>query len=92
MEACCEQFYTDSKKLKQNEIQRLKKFLYKNQNYKFKDNEKTKLFNSIEFYVSSCKEKTELKDHVFSLLEDALAMPFTVFSTSQKNKMLKWFE
>lgn len=34
----------------------------------------------------------ELKDLVFSLLEDALAMPFNVFSTGQKNKMLKWYE
>ena len=48
MEARCEQFYTDSKKLKTSDIQKLKKFLFKNQDYKFKDNEKTKLFNSIE--------------------------------------------
>ena len=77
---------------------KLKKFLFKNQEYKFKENEKNKLFNETEvnfikkFYVSSIKSNESLKDSVFSLLEDALVMPFNVFATSHKNKMLKWYE
>lgn len=50
MEARCEKFYTDSLKLKKQDINKLKSFLYKNQDYKFKENEKIKLFTSIEVF------------------------------------------
>ena len=91
MEKRCQKFFDDAKKLKVQEVNSLKKFLYKNQDYKFMENDKSKLYGAIEvyffsfnvqFYKSSLKENPQLVDAVFSLMEDALAMPQNVFTNS----------
>lgn len=71
------------------EIATLRKFLHKNQDKRFTDKEVSRLFDSIQLYVH--KEDLE-SEHKEGLLEDALKMPFTVFSTKQKKSMLKWLE
>ena len=53
MEKRCQKFFDDSKKLKPQEVNSLKKFLYKNQDYKFMENDKSKLFGALEV-LSSC--------------------------------------
>jgi hypothetical protein len=75
------------------EIGTLRKFLYKNQEYRFTDREKTKLFTAVAAHWSNAAaiepDKTG-QSLISGLIDDCLKMPFTVFSTSQKSTMLKW--
>lgn len=85
----CAQFHeaaTGSGKSKgaAKEIATLRKFLYRNQTQRFSDKASARLIDTIAIYAHH--EDGE------SLLDDALKMPFTVFSTRQKSKMLKWME
>ncbi len=66
------------------EIATLRKFLYRNQTQRFSDKASARLIDAIVIYAHH--EDGE------GLLDDALKMPFTVFSTKQKSKMLKWME
>ncbi len=71
------------------EIATLRKFLHKNQDQRFTDKGVSRLFDTIQLYI----HKQDLDfEHKESLLEDALKMPFTVFSTKQKKSMIKWLE
>eukprot|EP00195_Chlamydomonas_chlamydogama_P003750 CAMPEP_0202919280 /NCGR_PEP_ID=MMETSP1392-20130828/75455_1 /ASSEMBLY_ACC=CAM_ASM_000868 /TAXON_ID=225041 /ORGANISM="Chlamydomonas chlamydogama, Strain SAG 11-48b" /LENGTH=134 /DNA_ID=CAMNT_0049612591 /DNA_START=20 /DNA_END=422 /DNA_ORIENTATION=+ len=73
------------------EIERLRKFLFKNQEYRFTDREQSHLFNAIQLHVTHYSSGTEGDDNpALGLLEDALKMPFTVFGTSHKKSFLKW--
>jgi hypothetical protein len=66
------------------EIATLRKFLYRNQTQRFSDKASARLLDAIAIFAQH--EDGE------GLLDDALKMPFTVFSTKQKSKMLKWME
>ena len=108
LEDRCIQFHeaamgTGKSKGTAKEIATLRKFLYKNQTQRFTDKATSRLFDSIQIYCTtgndaknpnSSSNKTvspSLEDRE-GLLEDALKMPFTVFSTKQKKTMLKWIE
>ena len=85
----CAQFHeaaTGSGKSKgaAKEIATLRKFLFRNQTQRFSDKASARLIDTIAIYAH--QEDGE------GLLDDALKMPFTVFSTKQKSKMLKWME
>lgn len=86
------------------EIATLRKFLHKNQTQRFTDKAASRLFDTIQIY---CTDKSKEGDNNQAasannnvptiedregLLEDALKMPFTVFTTKQKKTMLKWIE
>jgi len=89
LEDRCSQFHeaalgTGKSKGAAKEIATLRKFLHKNQNQRFTEKAAARLFDTIAIYASH--------DDAVELLEDALKMPFTVFSTKHKTKMLKWVE
>lgn len=84
------------------EIATLRKFLHKNQTQRFTDKAASRLFDTIQIYcVDKSKSSTDSQkesgvsissEDREGLLEDALKMPFTVFTTKQKKTMLKWME
>jgi hypothetical protein len=89
LEDRCVQFHeaalgTGKSKGPKKEIETLRKFLHKNQTQRFSDKASSRLFDTISIYASH--EDGE------GLLEDALKLPFTVFSTKQKSKFMKWME
>lgn len=105
MEARVEQFHMDAARPRDartpRDIERLRKFLYKNQEYRFTDREQSHLFQAVQLYVtaytpnsssSAAAAASEEDNPAAELLEDALKMPFTVFTTSQKKTMLKWLD
>ena len=77
------------------EIATLRRFLYKNQNHRFTEREKSKLMTALSAHWSNQTAHVTLTPSgealIYGLLDDALKMPFTVFSTAQKQQMLKWF-
>eukprot|EP00775_Hariotina_reticulata_P002093 gene2093-2411_t len=93
MEARCQQFQTDAQRPRDQktskDIDKLKKFLYKNQEYRFSDKEQTYLFQAVQLYAHSYIAVPVPDSPAVELVEDALKMPFTVFSTNQKKTMLK---
>ncbi|KAI9303139.1 hypothetical protein BJ944DRAFT_241715 [Cunninghamella echinulata] len=71
----------------------LKKFIFKNQDYRFTDKEKNKLFACIEAYFSAFDRTTTTAENsisAFPLIEDALKVP--CFTTKQKSQLLKWYD
>lgn len=73
------------------ELLTLRRFLFKNQNHRFTEREKQKLYTAIQTHYAN-NAKTDSAPFVLNLIEDALKMPFTVFSTSQKAQLLKWHD
>ncbi|CAG9462948.1 unnamed protein product [Pedinophyceae sp. YPF-701] len=65
------------------EIKKLRTFLHKNQNHRFDDKSQTYLFQSVMAHAKEAPTEGGSE-----LLEDALKMPFTVFTTAHKKKML----
>lgn len=93
-EARCLQFLTDAQRPKDNktvkDIEKLKKFLFKNQEHRFTEREQTHLFQAIQVYANSPHDTNDGDHPALSLVDDALKMPFTVFTTSHKKSMLRW--
>ncbi|SAL95853.1 hypothetical protein [Absidia glauca] len=98
MEQRIQKFHDDSKTVTNpptakhmKQMQTLKKFIFKNQDYRFSDKEKNKLFACIETYFSLF-DRTQGVETVsaFPLIEDALKVP--CFTTKQKTQLLKWYE
>lgn len=92
----CQQFHeaalgTGKSKGSVKEIATLRKFLHKNQDQRFTDRGVSRLFDTIQLYYNKSNEDVDL-DVKEGMLEDALKMPFTLFSTKQKNSMMKWLE
>lgn len=99
LEERCQQFHEVAVKLTNNdqsvttnskntikEINKLVKFLHKNQNQdRFTEKARSRLVDTIALYRAYVP-------HSITLLEDALKMPYTVFSTKQKKTLLKWLE
>eukprot|EP00389_Voromonas_pontica_P007230 GDKH01010901.1.p1 GENE.GDKH01010901.1~~GDKH01010901.1.p1 ORF type:complete len:182 (+),score=14.53 GDKH01010901.1:114-659(+) len=94
MDARCTQFHVDAQKpltsATAKEIAKLKKFLFKNQDFKFTDSDQSQLFSAIQCHVTAYAGADESNNQSVGLLEDALKMPFNVFSTRQKKTFLKW--
>mmetsp|Transcript_18143 Transcript_18143/g.43877 ORF Transcript_18143/g.43877 Transcript_18143/m.43877 type:complete len:197 (-) Transcript_18143:37-627(-) len=93
----CQQFHeaalgTGKSKAPPKEIATLRKFLHKNQDQRFSDKATARLFDTIQVYVIQKTSEEVSIDLKEGLLEDSLKMPFTVFSTKQKQKMIKWLE
>ena len=94
----CQQFHeaalgTGKSKAPAREIATLRKFLHKNQDQRFSDKATARLFDTIQVYVIQKPSGEDISvDLKEGLLEDSLKMPFTVFSTKQKQKMIKWLE
>ncbi|KAI7906822.1 uncharacterized protein BX663DRAFT_497705 [Cokeromyces recurvatus] len=98
MEQRIQQFHDDTKAIPNpptaktvKQMNTLKKFIYKNQDYRFSDKEKNKLFACIETYFTVF-DRSGLTDKIsaFPLIEDALKVP--CFTTKQKNQLLKWYD
>mmetsp|Transcript_23398 Transcript_23398/g.30392 ORF Transcript_23398/g.30392 Transcript_23398/m.30392 type:complete len:193 (+) Transcript_23398:29-607(+) len=104
MEDRIAQFHSDAQNHNNNngispkiskEIAKLQKFLFRNQSYRFTERDKSHMFSAIECYVSLYSNNLPAEDDtavspVLNLLDDALKMPFNIFSTKQKQKLLKW--
>ena len=100
----CTQFYEAATGISKSkgilkEISTLRKFLFKNQEQRFTDKAACRLFDTIQVYcakenteIDSDENREKLRKSQEDLLEDALKMPFTVFSTKQKQKMMKRLE
>ncbi len=95
-----QQFHADALKGRSNktlkEIATLQRFLFKNQAYRFSENEKMQLFGAIQSYyamfaVPASWNSSLSSNPVLPLLEDALKMPFNVVGTKQKKRLLKWY-
>ncbi|CEG79986.1 hypothetical protein RMATCC62417_14386 [Rhizopus microsporus] len=98
MEQRIQQFHDDTKNIPKpptaktvKQMNTLKKFIFKNQDYRFSDKEKNKLFACIETYFTVF-DRSGLTDQVssFPLIEDALKVP--CFTTKQKSQLLKWYD
>ncbi|KAI8057566.1 uncharacterized protein B0P05DRAFT_591261 [Gilbertella persicaria] len=98
MEQRIQQFHDDTKTIPKpptaktiKQMNTLKKFIFKNQDYRFSDKEKNKLFACIEAYFTAF-DRSGLTDKVsaFPLIEDALKVP--CFTTKQKSQLLKWYD
>ncbi|KAI8335957.1 hypothetical protein BC941DRAFT_495215 [Chlamydoabsidia padenii] len=98
MEQRIQKFHDDSKTVTNpptakhlKQMQTLKKFIFKNQDYRFSDKEKNKLFACIETYFSVFDRSASMVSvSAFPLIEDALKVP--CFTTKQKSQLLKWYE
>ncbi|WIA34477.1 hypothetical protein OEZ86_012808 [Tetradesmus obliquus] len=60
--------------------------------YRFTDRDQSHLFQAIQLYVTMYSSSPEPDSPALNLVEDALKMPFTVFTTGQKKSMLKWLD
>ncbi|KAL9551792.1 hypothetical protein MBANPS3_004091 [Mucor bainieri] len=98
MEQRIQQFHDDTKTIPKpptaktvKQMNTLKKFIFKNQDYRFSDKEKNKLFACIEAYFTVF-DRSGLTDKVssFPLIEDSLKVP--CFTTKQKGQLLKWYD
>ncbi|KAI8367941.1 hypothetical protein EDC96DRAFT_505836 [Choanephora cucurbitarum] len=98
MEQRIQQFHDDTKAIPKpptaktvKQMNTLKKFIFKNQDYRFSDKEKNKLFACIEAYFTVF-DRSGLTDTMsaFPLIEDALKVP--CFTTKQKSQLLKWYD
>ncbi|EFJ46997.1 hypothetical protein VOLCADRAFT_92526 [Volvox carteri f. nagariensis] len=96
MEDRVQQFHLDAQRPRDaktpKEIERLRKFLYKNQEYRFTEREQSQLFSAIQAHYAAHADLPDesAKEPALQLIDDALKMPFTVFTTSQKKTFLKW--
>ncbi|KAI7864995.1 hypothetical protein BDF14DRAFT_1109811 [Spinellus fusiger] len=100
MEQRIQQFHDDTKTIPTpptartlKQLNTLRKFIFKNQDYRFSDKEKNKLFACVEVYFT-CFDRsatwTPESASAFPLIEDALKVP--CFTTAQKSRLLKWYE
>ncbi|GFR41842.1 hypothetical protein Agub_g2621 [Astrephomene gubernaculifera] len=96
MEDRVQQFHTDAQRPRDartpKEIERLRKFLFKNQEYRFTEREQSHLFCAVQAHFAAHADlpDEEAREPALGLIDDALKMPFTVFTTSQKKTFLKW--
>ena len=97
LEQRCLQFHeaalgTGKSKGDMKEIATLRRFLHKNQQQRFTDKATSRLFDTIQIYIAKrqLEDDENFSEAQESLLDDALKMPFTVFTTKQKKTMMKW--
>ncbi|KAI9272021.1 hypothetical protein BY458DRAFT_455693 [Sporodiniella umbellata] len=97
MEQRIQQFHDDTKAIPKpptaktlKQMNTLKKFIFKNQDFRFSDKEKNKLFACIEAYFTAFDRSEAIEASAFPLIEDALKVP--CFTTKQKSQLLKWYD
>ncbi|GIL63209.1 hypothetical protein Vafri_17338 [Volvox africanus] len=96
MEDRVQQFHVDAQRPRDTktpkEIERLRKFLFKNQEYRFTEREQSHLFSAVQAHYAAHADLPDesAREPALMLIDDALKMPFTVFTTSHKKTFLKW--
>ncbi|GLI70973.1 hypothetical protein VaNZ11_016076 [Volvox africanus] len=96
MEDRVQQFHVDAQRPRDTktpkEIERLRKFLFKNQEYRFTEREQSHLFSAVQAHYAAHADLPDesAREPAQMLIDDALKMPFTVFTTSHKKTFLKW--
>ncbi|KAG9406478.1 hypothetical protein AC1031_002797 [Aphanomyces cochlioides] len=70
------------------EVSKLRRVLFRNQNLRLTELPQQRLVDTIRLYVTNFGDEEE----TLLLVKDALAMPFTVFGTKHKKKLLKMHE
>ncbi|CAH0487534.1 unnamed protein product [Peronospora farinosa] len=76
------------------ELRTISRFLQRNQSQRFGDAAQIKLVDCVGHYVKLSKlggTMMPIGDATFQTLKDGLAMPFNVFGTKQKKRLLKWY-
>ncbi|TMW68278.1 hypothetical protein Poli38472_005746 [Pythium oligandrum] len=81
------------------ELRTMSRFLQKNQPQRFSDNAQQKIVDAVAAYVTFSKqhipmktpEEQQLVEATFQVIKDGLAMPFNVFGTKQKKRLMKWY-
>ncbi|TYZ65024.1 hypothetical protein PybrP1_002340 [[Pythium] brassicae (nom. inval.)] len=81
------------------ELRTMSRFLQKNQATRFSDGAQQKLVDCAASYVALAKQRVpvrtdddqQLVEAVFTVVKDALAMPFNVMGTKQKKRLMKWY-
>ncbi|KAI8924616.1 hypothetical protein BC831DRAFT_385623, partial [Entophlyctis helioformis] len=74
----------------------LQRFMFRNQEYRFTDKDKARLFGAVEAYFtllhrsSGTGRSAGTGESALPLIEDALKVPF--FTAKQKTAMLRWHE
>lgn len=78
------------------EISTLRRFLYRNQDYRFTDKDRTRLLMTLSLHNSNSESHKASEGSsdgeeslIYKLLSDALKMPQNVFSSNQKQSLLK---
>ncbi|KAI9906331.1 hypothetical protein PsorP6_003422 [Peronosclerospora sorghi] len=69
-------------------------FVQRNQSQRFSDAAQQKLVDSVGHYIRLAKQggsMLPITESTFQMLKDGLAMPFNVFGTKQKKRLLKWY-
>jgi hypothetical protein len=78
------------------EVATLRRFLFRNQGHRFTQREQAKLMAAIGAHHANPAAHAAAaaggESLAYGLIDDALKMPFTVFSTGDKLRLLKWFE
>lgn len=78
------------------EVATLRRFLFRNQGHRFTQREQAKLMAAIGAHHANPAAHAAVaaggEPLAYGLIDDALKMPFTVFSTGDKLRLLKWFE
>lgn len=98
MDERCAQFAQDAARRRDGktpkEIARLQKFLFNNQDFRFTSGAQQHLFNAVGSHVAAYGSLPPGDETApaLALVEDALKMPFTVFTTSHKRTMMKWLD
>jgi hypothetical protein len=78
------------------ECHTMSRFLQKNQSSRWSENAQQKFIETIGFYLNWCQNsekeiKAQLIEAIFQVVKDGLAMPFNVFGTKQKKRLMKWY-
>lgn len=75
------------------ELNTLRKFLYRNQEYRFTKSEQQYIFLAVSTHCKNFLKSRpqEHENNYIGLVDDALKMPFTVFSSAQKDKLLQLY-
>ena len=78
----------------QREIASLRRFLFRSQAHRFTDRERARLMSAITSHYANPATSTGAaaggEVPMLGLLQDALAMPHCVFTTANKQLMLRW--
>lgn len=75
------------------EITALRRFLFRNQDYRFTKSAQTNLYAAVRSHHTNAAafEASGGEAPILKLLDDALKMPFTVFTSAQKDRLLQLY-
>ncbi|KAL4151498.1 hypothetical protein PRNP1_008442 [Phytophthora ramorum] len=76
------------------ELRTMSRFVQRNQSQRFSDAAQQKLVDCVGHYVGLGKQggaMLPVAEATFQTVKDGLAMPFNVFGTKHKKRLLKWY-